>query len=242
MKPTIMVLEDDALILGEIREMLALEGYETITSCTTANFWDTTQRHRIDLFLIDLMLPDGNGLRIAKSLRQQSDVGIIILTGKSEEMDRVIGLEVGADDYVTKPYSPRELSARIANVLRRTRHFAHPRRAPGEFDTGGDVVGFSRWKLYTQMRELWTDENEFIHLTTSEYELLLTFLRNPNRVLERDFLLDSIHGREWEGYDRTIDGLVSRLRRKLCLPDNQTPLIKTVRNAGYIFGCNVSFA
>ncbi len=242
MKPTVMVLEDEALILEEIREMLVFDGFDILSAKNTETFWDIAEHHRIDLFLLDLMLPDGNGLTIAKSIRQKSGVGIIILTGKSGETDRVVGLEIGADDYITKPFSPRELSARVASVLRRTKGATYPPSATDQAPGGNASEAiFAQWRLNTNSRELRSPAGELVHLTTAEFELLQTFIRSPNRVLERDYLLNSIHGREWEGYDRTIDGLVSRLRKKITDENAEAPLIKTVRSVGYLFACDVTY-
>ncbi|MCH9051015.1 MAG: response regulator transcription factor [Proteobacteria bacterium] len=239
MKQTILVLEDEPLILDEVRETLVDDGFNVLTAETAADFWALAENHRIDLFVLDLMLPDGNGLEIAKTLRQKSDVGIIILTGKKGETDRVVGLEIGADDYVTKPFSPRELSARVASVLRRTKGSFYP--GNGQGDAGkAEVVEFAGWTLDLAARHLLAPGGGDVHLTTAEFELLSAFIEGPNRVHSRDYLMDRVHGRDWAGYDRGIDGVVSRLRKKLRSGIGEPDIIKTVRGAGYMFTPKVS--
>lgn len=234
MKPNILVLDDDPDILDEVCETLSEDGFETLRAGTAAELWSLVEKNEIDLFILDLMLPDGNGLALAKDIRQKSDVGIIIVTGKSGETDRVVGLEIGADDYVTKPFSPRELLARVRSVLRRTKGSFYP--GDGQ-NAGGDrkSVEFCGWQLDLASHHLSSADGEEVPLTTAEFELLRVFIESPNRVHSRDYLLDSVHGREWAGYDRGIDGLVSRLRKKM-KPEPGTPeFIKTIRGAGYMF-------
>lgn len=231
--PTILVLEDDAEILDEISESLSDDGFHTLGVRSIAEAWETTERHRIDLFLVDLNLPDGNGLNLAKAIREKSDVGIIIVTGKTEEIDRVVGLEIGADDYISKPFSPRELLARVRAVLRRTKGHSYPDTS--SVRRRGEVVEFSDWTLDLAAHHLVSSDGKDVDLTTAEFELLRAFVESSNRVLSRDFLLDRIHGHEWGGYDRGVDGLVSRLRRKISARAGDPQLIKTVRGAGYMF-------
>lgn len=235
--PAVLVLEDDVETLDEVCETLADEGFHALRAETAGELWKLTEHNTIDLFLLDLNLPDGHGLDLASRIRRESDVGIIIVTGKSGETDRIIGLEVGADDYVTKPFSPRELLARVRSVLRRTKGSVYPgmKHQPA----GRDIVEFVGWRLDLGAHRLVAPDGGEVDLTTAEFELLRAFVESPNRVLSRDFLLDSIHGREWAGYDRGVDGLVSRLRRKIKLAKGAAPLIKTVRGAGYLFTPNV---
>jgi DNA-binding response OmpR family regulator len=239
MKQTILVLEDEPLILDEVRETLIDDGFIVLTAGTAAALWKQSEKHRIDLFLLDLMLPDGNGLEIAKTLRQKSDVGIIILPGKKGETDRVVGLEIGADDYVTKPFSSRELSARVASVLRRTKGSVYPGRVQ-EGAGNAEIVAFAGWILDLAARHLIDPDGGDVHLTTAEFELLNAFIEGPNRVHSRDYLMDRVHGRDWAGYDRGIDGVVSRLRKKFKPKHGGPDIIKTVRGAGYIFTPKVS--
>lgn len=233
MKPTILVLDDDPDILAEMSEALSDEGFDVLVAQTGAELWDHCEKQAIDLFILDLMLKGESGLNVAREIRRQSDAGIIIVTGKSAETDRVLGLELGADDYVTKPFSPMELLARVRSVLRRTKGSTFPGTAAAAQDS--DIVEFSGWRLDLSARHLADPEGAEIPLTTAEFELLRVFTENPRKVLSRDRLLDAIHGREWAGYDRGVDGLVSRLRRKITLPPDDPTLIKTIRGAGYMF-------
>ncbi len=184
----------------------------------------------VDLVILDLMLPGEDGLTLARSLREDSNVGIIILTGRGETVDRIIGLEMGADDYLPKPFHLRELLARVKSVMRRV--------ASGATLSGGAVrsrVRFGGWSLDLSSRELLSPGGEEVRLTTGEFDLLAAFVNNPNQVLTRDRLLDLARNREAGPFDRTIDVQVGRLRRKL-EDDPQNPtMIKTVRGSGYIF-------
>lgn len=236
---TVLILEDDIDILDEVSESLTDEGFHTLCANSAHMFNELTESNSVDLFLIDLNLPDGNGLNLAKAIRVQSDVGIIIVSGKTEEIDRVVGLEIGADDYITKPFSPRELLARVRTVLRRTSGATYP---DTKYDPAGhhqEIVEFLDWVFDLGAHHLIAPDGNGVDLTTAEFELLKAFVQSSNRVLSRDFLLDQVHGHDWAGYDRGIDGLVSRLRRKIQQPASEAPLIKTVRGAGYMFTSTV---
>jgi adenylate cyclase len=237
MKQTILVLDDDPDILDEITEALMDEGFDVLAVSTGAELWVAADKQPIVLFILDLMLKGESGLTIAKEIRGKSDVGIVIVTGNSGEADRVLGLELGADDYVTKPFSPLELLARVRSVLRRTKGSSYPGRV--HKPAGQAIVEFCGFKLDVDAYHLTDLEGKPIPLTTAEFELLKSFIDSPNQVLSRDYLLDSIHGREWTGYDRGVDGLVSRLRRKIKPPDGNPLLIKTIRGTGYMFTASV---
>lgn len=237
-KQTILVLDDEADILDEVCETLSEEGFHTLSAENADQLWELTQHNSIDLFLLDLNLPGESGLDLTRTIRNVSDVGIIIITGKTSETDRVVGLEVGADDYVVKPFSTRELLARVRSVLRRTRGSVYPDVKQSQ--AGQNVVEFLDWRLDLDAHYLKSPDESDVDLTTAEFELLRVFVECPNRVLSRDFLLDRVHGREWAGYDRSMDGIVSRLRRKIKLPAGSPALIKTVRSAGYMFTPNVT--
>ncbi|MFT5438156.1 MAG: two-component system OmpR family response regulator [Alphaproteobacteria bacterium] len=237
MKPTILVLDDDPDFLEEIVETLVDEGFDVLTANTGVELWVAAAKQPIDLFILDLMLKGESGLNIAKELRSKSEVGIVIVSGKSGETDRVLGLEMGADDYITKPFSQLELLARVRSVLRRTKGSSYPGLI--HEPAGQTIVEFYGWKLDIGACHLVDPKGEPVSLTTAEFELLRSFVDSPNQVLSRDYLLDSIHGREWAGYDRGVDGLVSRLRRKIKPPDGSPPLIKTMRGTGYMFTASV---
>jgi two-component system OmpR family response regulator len=194
---------------------------------------------RIDLILLDLMLPGEDGLSLCRSLRTQSNIPIIMLTAKGDEVDRVIGLEMGADDYLPKPFGSRELVARIKAVLRRSRETApdssDPARWPRQYR-------FDHWRLDTGRRELVRDDGTVLPLSTGEYDLLIVLVERPQRVLSRDQLLDLARGRTATALDRSIDTQVSRLRRKLEEDPANPILIKTVWGGGYVFTPAVSHA
>lgn len=190
---------------------------------------------RIDLILLDLMLPGEDGLALCRALRAESDIPIIMLTAKGEEVDRVIGLEMGADDYLAKPFGSRELIARIKAVLRRSRvePAVERRHKPKRFR-------FDRWVLSTEARELLRDDGVTVPLSTGEYDLLLALVERPQRVLSRDRLLDLARGRSAGALDRSIDTQVSRLRKKIERDPGDPKIVQTVWGGGYAFAAAVS--
>jgi len=188
-------------------------------------------RDTIDLLILDLKLPGEDGMQIARRLRDESDVPIIMLTGRKDEADRVMGLELGADDYLTKPFSPRELLARIRALLRRSR----ARETVADSLSRIRAYRFAGWELNVRLRRLRSPEGETIPTTNSEFNLLVAFLAAPQRVLSREQLLELSRLHDDEVYDRSIDVQVGRLRRKIELKGSSTPLIRTERGAGYVF-------
>jgi two-component system OmpR family response regulator len=195
-----------------------------------------SQSH-VDLVILDLMLPGEDGLTLARSLRDESGIGIIILTGRGETVDRIIGLEMGADDYLPKPFHLRELLARVKSVLRRVQS-----RTGEPSQTARSHAHFAGWSLDLSSRELTSPVGQEVRLTTGEFDLLAAFVNNPNQVLSRDRLLDLARNREAGPFDRTIDVQVGRLRRKLEEDPQNPSLIKTVRGSGYIFTPNVEMS
>ena len=193
--------------------------------------------------LLDLMMPGEDGLSLARYIRQRSDIPIIMLTGKGDLIDRVVGLEAGADDYITKPFELREVLARIRTVMRR----AAPRPAPAAPAPAAaaadgakeEVLVFQGWRLDLVRRELTRPTGEIVPLTAGEFDLLCAFARHPNRVLTRNQLIELVKGRDWAAYDRAIDTQVGRLRKKLEADPANPTLIKTVRGGGYIFASAV---
>ena len=232
--PHILVVDDDR----EIRELLArfLERHQLrVTAARDARearrAWPLGHFH---LVVLDLMMPGESGLDLARYLRSQSDVPIIMLTAMGEETDRIIGLELGADDYLAKPFNPRELLARIRAVLRRAGDAAGAR-----VESSGRMLRVSGWSLEPARRRLVNPEGAEVPLTGGEYDLLLALAERANRVLTRDMLLDLLRGRQAGPFDRAIDVAVSRLRRKLEDDGRQAQLIKTVRGGGYVLAATV---
>lgn len=234
--PHILVVDDEPRIRTMLRRYLVDEGFKITEAANGAALRDLFERERFDLVLLDLMMPGEDGLTLARYVRQRSDVPIIILTGKGELIDRVAGLEAGADDYIGKPFHLREVLARIRTVLRRA--VAKPvatAPAPPPDQTPGETLVFDGWKLDLRRRELFSPTGEPVSLTTGEFDLLRAFASNPNRVLNRDQLMDLVKGREWSAFDRAMDTQIVRLRKKIEVNPSNPALIKTVRGVGYIF-------
>jgi two-component system OmpR family response regulator len=232
--PHILVVDDDR----EIRDLLAkfLERHRMRVTAVrdgrdARRAWNTAH---FQLVVLDLMLPGESGLDLARWMRGQSDVPIVMLTAMGEETDRIIGLELGADDYLPKPFNPRELLARMRAVMRRAGDQAE-RRSEG----AGRVINFSGWTLEPARRRLLNPDNAEVALTGGEFDLLLALAERPNRVLTRDMLLDLLRGRQAGPFDRAIDVAVSRLRRKLEDDGRHAQLIKTVRGGGYVLAADV---
>jgi DNA-binding response OmpR family regulator len=231
----IVIVDDQPEICELVYNYLSGEGYRVSTANDGPSMRRIMQQYEVDLVLLDIQLPGDDGLSLARQLRAVSDIGIIILTGRGETVDRIIGLEMGADDYLPKPFHLRELLARVKSVLRRA-------SARGEAKAPPQSAVFNGWKLDLTSRELKAPSGEEVRLTTGEFDLLAAFVGNANQVLSRDRLLDLARNRESGPFDRTIDVQVGRLRKKL-EDDPQNPsLIKTVRGSGYIFTASVEAA
>ena len=226
----ILVVDDQQEICDVVQEYLTGEGYRVSIAHDGAGMRRLLSQSPADLVILDLMLPGEDGLTLARSLRSESGIGIIILTGRGETVDRIIGLEMGADDYLPKPFHLRELLARVKSVLRRVQSRTDEAVQPSRLR-----AHFAGWNLDMSSRELTSPQGHEVRLTTGEFDLLAAFVNNANQVLSRDRLLDLARNREAGPFDRTIDVQVGRLRRKL-EDDPQSPtLIKTVRGSGYIF-------
>jgi two-component system, OmpR family, response regulator len=232
-KDHILIVDDHADIRALVQDYLQDEGYKVSTAPDGDAMRRIMAQDPVDLVLLDLILPGEDGLALARDLRVGADIGIIILTGRGETVDRIIGLEMGADDYLPKPFHLRELLARVKSVLRRSASradAAHERPASARFNG---------WQLDLTARELTSPQGEMVRLTSGEFELLAVFVSNANQVLSRDRLLDLARNREAGPFDRTIDVQVGRLRRKLDDDPQQPALIKTVRGSGYIFTAQI---
>ncbi|KAB7614438.1 response regulator [Amylibacter sp. SFDW26] len=234
---TILIVDDDPKIRTLLRRCLELEGYNILEAENASEVKNCFAKHHIDLVTLDLNLGADNGLSIATELKSTHDVAILIITGKGEVIDRVVGLEVGADDYISKPFHVREVLARIRSVLRRTKS---PSRAVMNDHTVCDATfAFEGWTAIPSRLELKDSSGVISDLTSSDFKLLMVFLERPKRVLSREQLMDYIGGIEWTPLDRTIDNQVARLRKKI-EPDPANPMIiKTVRGIGYMFASDV---
>jgi two-component system OmpR family response regulator len=231
-KPTILIVEDDPEIRRLVRDFLVQEGYDVEIAEDAKAMDMVLQRVRPDLMILDLMLPGEDGLAICRRLRSSDPIPILMLTAKSDEIDRVVGLEMGADDYLAKPFSSRELLARARAIMRRTQ--------PTAPQTQNRRYRFDAFVIDIDARGLSVGENGAVTLTSGEFELLICFVQRPRRVLTRDQILDWTRGRSADPFDRTVDMLISRLRRKLDAASPGSNLINTVRNGGYLFTAHVS--
>ncbi len=234
--PHILVVDDHREVRELVARLLAKEGFRVSLAAEGKAMRRVLADSRIDLILLDLMMPGEDGLSLCRSVRAESAIPIIMLTAKGEEIDRVIGLEMGADDYLAKPFGSRELIARIKAVLRRTRMAAPlPEEAVGH-----KRYRFDRWVLDTDARELVREDGVAIPLSTGEYDLLLVLVRRPQRMLNRDQLLDLARGRAAVALDRSIDTQVSRLRKKIEIDPASPTIIKTVWGGGYVLTSSVT--
>ena len=230
----IFVVDDDREIRTLLGEYLQKNGYRVML-CADGRALRTALDHAApDLIVLDLMLPGEDGLTLCRDLRAKSNVPVIMLTARGEETDRIIGLEMGADDYVPKPFSPRELLARIKSVLRRAR--ALPENMQPDY---AHEIRFAGWTLDVTARHLVGPDGVIVALSGTEYKLLRVFLAHPNRVLNRDQLIDLMLSRDASPFDRSIDVQVSRLRHRLGDGGREATLIKTVRGEGYVLSVPV---
>jgi DNA-binding response OmpR family regulator len=228
--PHVLIVDDEPAIRDLICNYLGRHGLAVSTAADGREMREQMARRRVDLVLLDLGLPGEDGLALTRHIRSQSNVGVIIVTGSGESVDRIVGLELGADDFVSKPFDLRELLARVRSVLRRTTAAPDAKaQAPDE------TLRFAGWRLDPQGRRLFNPTGAEIELTTGEYDLLCVFVENPNKVLSRDQLLQATRNRDAGPFDRAIDMQIARLRRKIEVDADKPVLIKAVRGAGYIF-------
>lgn len=232
----ILVVEDNDEMRELVLRLLKGEGYRVASARDGQEMERALRDEKIGLVLLDVMLPDRDGLKLCRDLRSHSSIPVIILSAKGDEIDRVVGLKMGADDYLAKPFSSPELLARIESVLRRTSG-ATPENANG--NEAGAKYAFDRWELAVRTRELVTHEDVVVSLSTGEFDLLLAMVKRPNRVLSRDQLIDLARSRDAIPFDRSIDTQISRLRRKLERDPRNPEIVKTVWGAGYIFAAEV---
>ena len=219
----ILLVDDEPKVCELIKAYLVKDGYDVVIATDGKSAIDQAQRHKPDLILLDLNLPELDGLEVCRTIRKQSNVPIIMLTARDEEVDKIVGLEMGADDYVTKPFSPRELAARVSAVLRRYR----------EGLKQGEQIVAGELRLDPEKYEV-TYLGQPLSLTAGEFKLLSVLSRNPGRVFTRLQLMDSAFGESYEGYERTIDAHIKNIRQKMSrlAPKSSNPLV-TVRGVGY---------
>ena len=238
---TILIVDDDEKIRTLLRRCLDVDGYSVLEASNAQETFDAIATHPIDLVTLDLQLGPDDGLMIAAELRRSSDVPIIMITGKGDVIDKVVGLELGADDYISKPFHVREVQARVKSALRRSA--MSPGTDVATADAGectGDVFEFEGYSADSSTHTLTAPDGEACELTSTDFRLLLIFLNSPKRVLSRDQIMDQLNGQEWTPYDRTIDNQVARLRKKIESDVSRPTIIKTVRGVGYMFAAQVS--
>jgi two-component system OmpR family response regulator len=235
----IAIVEDDREIRELAFALFKREGFEAV-ACENAAALDAFMLdNRPSLIVMDVMMPGEDGLSVCRRLAANGGPPVILVTARGEDIDRIIGLEVGADDYLPKPFNPRELVARARAVLRRTVRAAAA--APSvDGNSPSEVFSFEGWRLDTGSREFTDPHGQSIELSAGEYDLLTAFVNHPQRVLSRDFLMDWTKGREATAFDRSVDVMMSRLRRKLGDDSAAPRFIRTVRNGGYLFAAVVT--
>lgn len=234
----ILVVDDEAEVRALLRTGLEAEGYKVSETDSGTGLMSLLDAQPLDLITLDLRLGGEDGFALAREVRTKHNVPIVMISGKGDMIDRVVGLELGADDYIAKPFHMREVLARVRAVLRRYAP-PEPAQAAQDVEDKSPRYEFDGWTLDIARRELKTPEGEICELTTAELNLLVVLIKRPGRVLSRDDLMDLLKGHDWTPLDRSIDGLIARLRKKI-ERGNETPqLVKTVRGVGYVFAGEV---
>lgn len=234
MSRTILVVDDDARLRNRLRSFLEREGYDAHALPGGAALRAFLKNRRADLVILDLMMPGEDGLSLTRYLRENFDIGILILTGKGEPVDRIVGLEMGADDYLAKPFNLRELLARLRSIARRMAGRDTP-PGPKAAAADGEILAFDGYRLDIARRRLTRRDGSDVFLTGTEFNLLVALASRTGRPMSRDRLLDAVGGRSWQPHDRSIDLHVSHLRKKLEEHPRKPSIIKTIRGAGYVF-------
>lgn len=231
-EPRLLIVDDEATLREPLAEYLARQGFAVTEADSAARARSLLRSEAPDLVLLDIMMPGEDGLSLCRHLVEARDIPVILLTAKGEPTDRIVGLEIGADDYVVKPFEPRELVARIRSVLRRAGRAA----ASSE---GDDAYEFDGWHLDPLKRRLTDPEGAVVPISSAEFRLLTALLDRPRQVLDRDRLLDLVQGREAHLFDRAIDNQISRLRRKIEVDSRNPQLVQTVWGGGYMLAADV---
>ncbi|HCK80219.1 MAG TPA: response regulator [Candidatus Competibacter sp.] len=229
----IVIVDDEPELREMVEEYLTKQGFKITAAEDGPTMRHIVAEQAVDLVLLDVKMPGEDGLSLARFLREHHPVGIIMLTAAGEVVDRIVGLEMGADDYISKPFDPRELLARVKSVLRRL----HSRAEAAERATEPELVGirFGKYVLNLESHQLFNTDGEEITITGMEFDLLKAFATHPNRVLTRDQILDLAHNRNWDPFDRSIDVRITRIRRKIEKDPAKPQIIKTVWGKGYLF-------
>lgn len=234
----VLIVDDEAEVRALLREYFELEGYRVSEAGDGAEMRAHLAKHPVTLITLDVNLPGQDGFALAREIRAERNLPIVMISGKNDPVDRVIGLELGADDYITKPFNLREVLARVRAVLRR---YQHDERSAASI-TGqakDERYSFDGFALSIPRRELTDSNGRIVELTTAEFNLLELFVTRPARVMTRDNIMDALKGHEWSPLDRSIDTLVARLRKKVEADTDHPRLIKTVRGVGYAFAADV---
>lgn len=231
----LLLVDDEASLREPLAEYLVRQGFRVTEASRAAEARSLLRTHRFDLALLDIMMPGEDGLSLTRHLAEKGDLPVMLITAKGESTDRVVGLEIGADDYVVKPFDPRELVARIRTVLRRV---GRSQARQVEEETRG--FRFDGWTLDTLKRQLTDPAGVVVPISSAEFKLLVAFASHPQQVLNRDQLLDMVHGREAHLFDRSIDNQISRLRRKIEVDSKDARLIQTVWGGGYMLAASVT--
>lgn len=232
--PHILVVDDQRDIRAPLARYLERQGLRVSAAASAAEARDMLKRSAVDLVILDIMMPGEDGLSLCRHLRESANMPVILLTAMAEDADRIIGLEVGADDYVVKPFNPRELLARIKAVLRRATTLPRSRQAPDE-----QRLVFDRWTFDVGRREVIGADGVAVPLSAAEFRLLSALVQRPRMVLTRDQLIDITSGRDAQPFDRSIDNQISRLRKKLESDPRNPTIVKTVWGGGYVFSADV---
>lgn len=240
---TILIVDDEPKVRLLLRRCLESDGFDVIEAEDMIGTLDAIEVHDVQLVTLDVQLGGESGLEIAKIIRQNSSMPIIMVTGRDDVIDRVVGLELGADDYITKPFHVREVIARVRSVLRRTGSSEPDQPLETEFHQGRsqteETLTFDGMTAYLDRFELLDRHGEPVDITSGDFRLLAVFLRNPKRILSRDRIMDLLNGNEWTPVDRTIDNQVARVRKKIERDPSSPALIKTVRGIGYMLATEV---
>jgi DNA-binding response OmpR family regulator len=233
----ILVVDDDPRIRQMLTRYFEQEGYQVCAAADGVAMRAQLNAKPIDVILLDIVMPGQDGLTIAREIRAKSDVGIIMLTSKDEVLDRVVGLEVGADDYIAKPFHLREVLARVKSLVRRRKPAPDPARRTEE--KAEDVIRFDGWVLDTARRQLVSPSGKDVALTSGEFDLLAALAKHPGRVFSRETLMEHNRGRELKAFDRTIDAQIARLRKKIEQDPKNPTIVRSVRAVGYVFTAKV---